>query len=480
MKHQHQNQRGYAIIELMITMLILVLVVQGFQVFMNNIQTKNLGYRDRAYATQKAVQMLEELRSVVSGEAGSNSVAVLDDYDDTKYYRYTLTTDTSVTAAAQDHLTGVHPLSDNPVGSDGYKYVRKVIVKKVLNDPTVRKVWVRVFYAADNAGSSALSNCEPRDISLPPLAEVFTVVQTIGNSSPPTQVMDVFLIAIENIPGWWVRPADLRPMVASALNNLQARNPGLRIRERWIRRMSYGRDSEYSPEINNETVSSTSAGAFDKAYVYPGWVPYDDGQNHFYLDPYWMEGRVQVSGSSGSKSMWINQNYAMADQWNHARRWNDELTMYNQLAGPSTKNPEISLRMLQEGMASGDIAYRNSIILNLHGELVPIVPLRNYSDAAKDPELFYSGGTSKAYRAVSHFDQLHYTTASEDPTLHVYAYNAHAAGSVEGIARTSPCSCLTPTLTTSIPLNVCWAHLRWPIAGRMSPLPWTNSIFPAG
>ena len=437
-----KNERGFAIIELMITMLILVLVVQAFAVFMRNVGDKNLGYRDKAFATQKAVQMLEELRAVVAGETGATSVAGLDDYDDTKYYRFTLTTDAQANEP-WDYISGSDPLSANRVVEGQYKFVRKVIIQKVPNDPSVRKVWVRVFYADENSGPDPSSVARPRDMALPPLAEVFSIVQTVGTAAPPTQVMDVFLVAIENIPGWWVRPAELRPMVASALNNLQARNPGLQIRERWIRRLAYGRDPEYSPEITLNPVPSEDPGAYSRTYIYPGWTAYDDGSHHFYLDPYWMKGRVHVRNDPSSTSssdfsgsvtdaMWLNQNYSMADQWNHAVRYPEELAIYNRLSQDSQNPPEISLRMLQEGMNAGDPKYLNSIVLNLHGELVPVVPLRNYSDPAKDPAWFYRGSSPRAFRAVSHFEQLHFDTATEEVAFRVYAYNAEPAGSVEG------------------------------------------------
>ena len=48
--------------------------------------------------------------------------------------------------------------------------------------------------------------------------------------------------------------------------------------------------------------------------------------------------------------------------------------------------PEISEQMLIEEMQSKPQSFLNALIINLHGELLPLPPIRNYSDAAKDLE----------------------------------------------------------------------------------------------
>jgi hypothetical protein len=75
---------------------------------------------------------------------------------------------------------------------------------------------------------------------------------------------------------------------------------------------------------------------------------------------------------------------------------------------------------------SGFTGYLNSILVNLHGEMVPVPPLRNYADGAKDPDYFWFGrgvtATPRAWRAATHADHLSnngLTTA----TLRVYAWD---------------------------------------------------------
>ena len=47
-----------------------------------------------------------------------------------------------------------------------------------------------------------------------------------GSAFPPTQVYDLYLIALESVPGWWVFMEAVVPFVESAISELEARNPG--------------------------------------------------------------------------------------------------------------------------------------------------------------------------------------------------------------------------------------------------------------
>ena len=102
-------------------------------------------------------------------------------------------------------------------------------------------------------------------------------------------------------------------------------------------------------------------------------------------------------------------------------------------ANRGAEPPEISLRMLMDKLNNpADITVKNSIIINLHGEMVPLVPLRNYSDAAKDPAYYWggrgAGAVNRAWRVVTHPERLAYSnlTGTGVPTvaaLRVYAYD---------------------------------------------------------
>jgi len=63
-------------------------------------------------------------------------------------------------------------------------------------------------------------------------------------------VYDVYLIAVENVPGWWLYMDNVVPFVENAMQDLEARHPGLQFRKHWIRELAYGRDMLYRPYVN--------------------------------------------------------------------------------------------------------------------------------------------------------------------------------------------------------------------------------------
>src|SRR5690606_27700293 len=73
-------------------------------------------------------------------------------------------------------------------------------------------------------------------------AALSSVVNSVGSAFPSTQVFDLYLLAVENIPGWWVFMEAMVPFVESAVTDLQSRNPGLSLRTHWITKASYGRN----------------------------------------------------------------------------------------------------------------------------------------------------------------------------------------------------------------------------------------------
>lgn len=433
-----RGQEGQSTVEVLIASAVLAVAVQAAVLVVRTASRLNVNNRDKAFAAEKAMQMLEELRGLVlddvidirnleesyaDGRGGAPGYA--------PNYKFTLTTKEDVTKPggilAPDYKMATHPLSANPIRGKGYVFVRHVDVVGNTIDTNMRKVYVRVYYAAPNGGNAVDSTPTAKSPNAAPLAEVFGIVRSLGAVDQPSQVLDVHLIALESVPGWWIRTSNIIPLMTSSLVSLQARNPGLKIRSHWIRRMSYGRDLEYTPEINS-TVRSDANGAFKKAYVYPGLTQYDDSDDFYYL-PDWFKARVNIDGVIKN----TDEGYPIADQFNHAMRYPDEERLYKILcqiaANRGTPAPEMSLRMLLEKLSSNDPDLRNAIIINLHGEMVPSVPLRNYSDAAKDPQAYTSrGGTlvDRAWRAVTHSERLSYDTTvagQADQSLNVYAYD---------------------------------------------------------
>ncbi len=431
-------ERGQSTVEVLIVAAILAIAAQATVLVLRQASLSLVGDRDRLYATDKALQMLEELRAEVLDEAAE--VSLLDIYDDglgaapdyTPNFRYTLTTERSIThpgsVPAEDRLTATAPLSANPIrDAKGYAFVRNVRIERDARDENLRRIRVRVYLAADNPGNSLASTPLPKGgAGARPMAEVMGTVRSLGTTEQPAQVLDYFLVALENVPGWWSRTSNLIPLMQASIVSLQARNPGLKIRPHWIKRMSFGRDLEYTPEVN-QAVNAATAGAFDKTYVYPGVINYSTGADEYYSVG-WFNARINVDGA-----LRANKGYPMADQYNHAMRLPDEERLYEIMssiaANTGEPQPEMSLRQLLDRMNSNHASVRNAIVVNLHGEMLPVPPLRNVSDAAKDPAWARNRGgglPARNWRVVSHFERLAYDTsiaAQQNQALRVYAYD---------------------------------------------------------
>ncbi|NLO91803.1 MAG: prepilin-type N-terminal cleavage/methylation domain-containing protein, partial [Elusimicrobia bacterium] len=227
------NNRGFSLIEVVLATLILGIVVAALlnvQFFMG---TQSVDIKDKTFANQKAMQILEELRSRVAG-AESSDVAMLDDFDDGSLYKSVLTTDTDTTDPAS-------PISGNRAECKAWRYLRQIAVTKLPNEPYARKVHVTIYKAG----------CPDSSKPAATLTESMSILKTIKSEYVPTQVMDIYVLALENVPGWWSALPLMRPIFESLIQDLQDRNPGLELRTHWITRLSFGRDPYYTPYIND-------------------------------------------------------------------------------------------------------------------------------------------------------------------------------------------------------------------------------------
>lgn len=382
--------KGFSLVEVVIAMVLITVITLGIvqlQYFMSKHSVK---MKDKVFATQKVMQMMEELRSLVVG-AERERIRVLDDFEDVDFNTI-LTTQNGVNDPAA-------PLSGNISFVGNWKYIRKVTVDFIPGEAFARRVHVQVCRNCPvNPGT-------PREV----LAEASTILRTISAGYRPTQVYDVYVIAIENIPGWWTSVPQLRGIFTTIVQDMEIRNPGLTFRVHWITRSSYGRDPYYRPYIN-DAVNAQDVTAVPFAYLYPGLITDQNGNPMDFFDESLFHSRINVDGNI------INRhNYALCDQYNHAVRYPEELaTFANLRANP---NHEISLRMLIEQMYSNPDNFRNALILNLHGELLPLPAMRNYSDPAKDP----ATGAHRGIRAVTHPERLRYEN-TEDVRFRVYSY----------------------------------------------------------
>src|SRR5581483_6550297 len=175
------NQSGFNLVELMIAVGILAGLASSVMMarsYMTRVTVKNT---DKAYATQKAVQMYEELRSLVNGNE-KLGVSVLDDYSDGSKFDNVLTTDSTV----DTKLPGANPadpLSANIKSNGNWRFLRQIQVNRVANDANARQVIIKVWRYASDQNPTLTGDL---------LATVAGMLRTISSVFPPTQVQDVY------------------------------------------------------------------------------------------------------------------------------------------------------------------------------------------------------------------------------------------------------------------------------------------------
>lgn len=418
-----RHEAGFTFAELAFGLLIFVIisVVLANHLSVNYATTR--GQRDSVFAYGKAQSILAEIQAYV--DRGAVQAAIdLDALDDGVVNKPQLTlTSVSGTLVAPDH-----PISGNFLRGTDWTWSRRISVQRFpgLNNRNVRFVSVQV-YKRDGAGNEH------------PLASISSVVNSVGSAFPTTQVYDLYLLAVENIPGWWVFMESIVPFVESAITDLEARNPGLAIRTHWINKASYGRSQMYQPFAN---LANDSNADIPWVYYYPGKMPAGNASQFYYVPPA-MKGKMMVDGTAtnGYDPVTNPMPYAYADWFNNAMRLPQERAFHDDRvklirerreeievakrlgmtppAAYSDMSEEPTLRLLLEDMCSSPDAYRNAWVINLHGELLPMPALRNYADAAKAPVRLPN------VRAVAHPEELRTRRtggAIDDVNLRVYSY----------------------------------------------------------
>ncbi len=485
-----RQESGFTFAELAFGMLILVI---GAVVLINHLSVNyqtTATERDRVFAYTKAQAILAEVQGYV--DRGLVDAAVdLDVLDDGIVNKSTL-------SIAQDGFGALvvpdHIASNNYQRNGQWVWSRRITVQPLvgLNNRNVRYVTVRI-YRRDPAGNEHA------------MADLSAVINSAGSAFPTTQVFDLYLLAIENIPGWWVFMDSIKPFVESMITDLETRNPGLSFRTHWITKASFGRNQGYRPYTNDTT---DSYAVIPDVYHYPGRMPSGNASTYYYV-PDNMRARVNVdgverNGYSGGSTGTNPVPYAFADYFNHAMRYPDELALWqarvkaiedreqdiaDAIAGGTTPPPELddmskepTLRLFLEDLSSNPSKYKNALLINLHGELLPMPALRNYSDAAKD-QVNHPG-----WRVVTHPEELR-TKRNEagvtDPmVLRMYAYgNAPSwSGSdrmtdpmvveIEGMNLTDP-SDETKIDIVNNPLEMIRGGVPVPNSGAGSPGPVT-------
>lgn len=459
--HSRRSEGGYTLVELLIAVGILAIMTSSVMMARSFMAKQTVRTVQKAFATQKAIQMFEELRALVNGNE-KLGVSILDNYSDGSLFNTVLTTNKMTDTSPPGSGNPADPVSGNVPINGHWLYLRQVQVNRLANDPNARQVMIKVWrYASDQNPN------QPGEL----LATVGGMLRTIQGLFPPTQVYDLYILDVQTIQAWWDVLPTLTGGIQSVISDFQNRNPGLVLRAHYITRASFGRDSQYVPFINS--AKGTDAAPMSWAYFYPGSSPQDASPNgcgceNIFFDPspsidatsggapqcgvFNVDGNITqpinsyvhpIASAAGAPS------FAVCDQANNAMRFPDELALYQSVTQAAfnagqTVVPEISERLLIEGMNSYPASFANAMIINMHGELLPLPALRNYSDAAKDPGSY--GTTNGAnilnpkpnpglyptnddfndqyIRVVTHPELLYYptTAASVTVNLRVYAY----------------------------------------------------------
>jgi len=392
-----RSERGVSLVEALVALAIVGMMVTSSMALISSALRSTKDNLNRQFASQKAISMLEELRALIQTQNGTTTV-VLDDYDDGTTNQPVLTTQRGITNPAD-------PISGNTKLGGGWLFDRRVTVQRVRGASDLRLVNVKVF--VNEASGPRL------------LAEVAALLSTIGTNAPPSQVYDIYLIAIENVPGWWVYMQNIVPFVEGAMQDLEARHPGLKFRKHWIRKLSYGRDPYYTPYVN-EAVDSTQS--IPSVYFYPGLMPAGSAVQNYY-PPDFFSGRISVDGTvrNGYDPATNPLPYSLADQYNNGMRYPEERAMFDARVAAGLESADApTFRLLLDEMYMHPSKYLNAIVINLHGELFPFPPVRNYSDAAKDPRTYPN------VRAVTHPERLRYDNG-DAVNLRVYSYHTSVA-----------------------------------------------------
>lgn len=398
------SKAGFTLVEVLLALFILVAVSYGvIENFMyTGKQTESID--DKTFASQKVMQMLDELRGLVS--SSNFSIGTLDSYNQGGVENV-LTI--KRTEANYDPL---NPLSGNrqnpPKDNSKWRYYRTIAIIPAKNDPLARICKVRVLLSETNEV----------------LAESITVLRSIQQPLRCVQVLDAYVFGIDNLPSMSLfTKTTPNTMLGGAWNNslkpiITSANPGLSIRDFWITRSAYGRDPHYSPMVNVSTSSDQLIPHMSTVYLYPGMVAgRNNGAKVRYIgmdwyvlwDRYIDYDRQLVARGGGIDTVPRDYGSSVADQYNHAVRYPEELAFAKSKGG-------YTLRYLLEELHANPQKYKNALLVNMNGEMMSMPPMRNYSDAAKEP--FASPG----YRVVVHPEQLAYASVSDNVKLRLYSY----------------------------------------------------------
>src|SRR6185369_2902542 len=136
------NQKGVTLVELMIAVSILAVLAASVMSARYFVSKNTVTNSDRTFGTEKAIQMVEELKVLVSGQEKLGGSTLIDFADGASVYNPVLTTDQAVTLAGD-------PLSQNRPQKTGWRFLRHIDIAGLPSDPNGAIVTVRVYRSED-------------------------------------------------------------------------------------------------------------------------------------------------------------------------------------------------------------------------------------------------------------------------------------------------------------------------------------------
>lgn len=410
-----KRTRGFSLVELMVGLVIFTLVFMVAIRGGSHLRLLHQNDNDTSFAVQKCAQMISEIRSEASRQGADSSVSsfsnflsnsnkghieIFDDGNSRSLWLSAI----ARRDAGNGRLANPGPQVEYPPsGNKGQAFESQINVRPIPDNDQGRMVTVRVW--------------RRRDGKL--LAESAGIVTVAEPNDPPRHWYAPISISIQGVPfvensisggGYMTGPLNTSD---GSLARLPFSQPGGQPK---VNRMAYGRDRYYFPIGNNTDNSKV----------------YREGSYHLELMKF---------GCYGFPYAHYAYNWATADQFNHALRYPRELAVYRaQLAQMYSNQWQVSTKTNQDGFAASllillqsmvdrEPEFMKPLLLLLTPEVLPLPPLRNYSDAAKDttnlPDL----------RAVVHPENLEYASgAPVSLRVYTYAMNPESHSESETIA----------------------------------------------
>ena len=334
------------------------------------VEQMSIGFREssssehRAFAAQKAAALLGEVQNSIAMGRISKGAELLALSDAAENVVLTTRLDDENLPFQPDH-----PMSDNQLRQGHWQWSRKLTITP-HNLPGMFYCGVEIRRWGD--GQRWETEAVQRQLfSLLPEADA------------PEQGFDVYVLACGEAMSLDGDLAELRSQLETAAATLRQQSQAS-VKLHWIRSLGYGRDPCYAPYVNTSQPADTAA---PWAYWLPG-VLGGSGTGQTLYHHELLPGLHRTEwGLVGGQSTDDPLPVAIADQHNHCMRTPAARALFDQRVAAGLEDDSAPpLQLLLEDMNSRPERYRNAVLVNLHGQALPMPPLRNYADAAREPQ----------------------------------------------------------------------------------------------